>query len=416
MTANTRYYWQIVARNAGGTSTGPVWSFTTAPQSTGGAVPAPWENDDIGNVGQSGSASFSSGTFSVSGSGNDIWGKSDAFHYVHRPLTGDGQIVARVTSLENTHSDAAAGIMVRDSLTAGSPHVLLSVDPGGGIGLVRRANSGGNTSNVASGSQSTPAWLKLVRAGSAITGYISNNGSAWTQVGSTTLTLGSTPSIGLIVSSYDDSELNTATFDSVSVTSGGSTPPPPTSSGNVVIYASDIPASARRGSWQPASDPLSPDLVKLRTPDNGFQSSSAPLAAPTHYVDVTFNADANKPYRLWLRLRAFANHVNNDSVWVQFSDALVNGNPTFRMNTTSALLVNLVEDASTFPLDWGWRNTTYWLSQPTTFTFPTGGMHTIRIQVREDGVEFDQIVLSPTTYLNTPPGPMTGDSTIVPKE
>ncbi|HVH26040.1 MAG TPA: PKD domain-containing protein [Vicinamibacterales bacterium] len=416
MNGNTKYYWQVVARNAGGSSTGPVWSFTAAPQSTSTAVPAPWANQDIGSVGLTGSASLSSGTFSVSGSGNDIWGKSDAFHYVHQPLTGDGQIVARVTSLENTHSAAAAGIMVRDTLTAGSRHVLLSVSPGGDVGLLRRANSGGTTSNVASGSQSTPAWLKLVRVGSTITGYVSNNGSAWTQVGSTTLTLGSTPSIGLIVTSHDDTTLNTATFDSVSVTYGGSAPPPTTSSGNVVIYASDIPASARHGSWQTASDPLSPGLVKLRTPDNGFQSSSAPLAAPTDYVDVTFNADANKPYRLWLRLRASGNSVSNDSVWVQFSDALVNGSPMFRTNTTSGLLVNLVEDASTFPLDWGWRNTTYWLSQPTTFTFPTSGMHTIRIQVREDGVEFDQIVLSPTTYLNTPPGPMTGDSTIVPKE
>jgi hypothetical protein len=39
----------------------------------------------------------------------------------------------------------------------------------------------------------------------------------------------------------------------------------------------------------------------------------------------------------------------------------------------------------------------------------------MRIQVREDGVEFDQIVLSPSTYLNAAPGPVSGDSTIVPK-
>ncbi|MET0213693.1 MAG: hypothetical protein ABW292_11850, partial [Vicinamibacterales bacterium] len=202
----------------------------------------------------------------------------------------------------------------------------------------------------------------------------------------------------------------------VSVTSGTPAPPPPTSSGNVVIYASDIPAAARHGAWQVASDPLSPNQVKLRTADAGRAAVSEPLVAPTDYVDVTFNADANKTYRLWLRLRASGNHVNNDSVWVQFSDALVSGSPMFRMNTTAGLMVNLDPGDGTPMSDWGWRNTSHWLSQPTAFTFPTSGMHTIRIQVREDGVEFDQIVLSPSTYLNTAPGPMTGDSTIVPKQ
>jgi hypothetical protein len=42
-------------------------------------------------------------------------------------------------------------------------------------------------------------------------------------------------------------------------------------------------------------------------------------------------------------------------------------------------------------------------------------MHTMRVQVREDGVQLDQIVLSPTTYLSAAPGPPTADSTIVAK-
>jgi len=49
----------------------------------------------------------------------------------------------------------------------------------------------------------------------------------------------------------------------------------------------------------------------------------------------------------------------------------------------------------------------------------------MRIQIREDGFEFDQIVLSPTNYFNASascptscgaaPGGVTNDSTIVPK-
>ena len=46
---------------------------------------------------------------------------------------------------------------------------------------------------------------------------------------------------------------------------------------------------------------------------------------------------------------------------------------------------------------------------------PTSGTHTMRIQVREDGVQFDQIVLSSAQFLTAAPGGVTNDTTIVPK-
>jgi hypothetical protein len=55
------------------------------------------------------------------------------------------------------------------------------------------------------------------------------------------------------------------------------------------------------------------------------------------------------------------------------------------------------------------------LSQATTVTFAASGSHTLRIQVREDGVQFDQIVMSPSQYRDAPPGPVSNDSTIVSK-
>ena len=51
--------------------------------------------------------------------------------------------------------------------------------------------------------------------------------------------------------------------------------------------------------------------------------------------------------------------------------------------------------------------------EPTTVTFATSGTHTLRIQAREDGVALDQIVLSPGRYLQTAPGAVSNDSTIV---
>ena len=152
------------------------------------------------------------------------------------------------------------------------------------------------------------------------------------------------------------------------------------------------------------------------TSDLGASNANAPLATPVDYVDVAFSANAGTPYTLWLRLRALADSKFNDSLWVQFSDANVNGSPAYGMNGSSGLLVNLATDSTGSSLSgWGWQNGAYWLSQAVTVTFPSSGSHTIRIQVREDGIEFDQIVLSPSTYLNVAPGPTSGDSTIVPK-
>ena len=189
-----------------------------------------------------------------------------------------------------------------------------------------------------------------------------------------------------------------------------------TAATDVVIYASDITSSQMHGAWTPASDSTSPNGVKLTTPNAGWATLQQPLAAPADYFDVPFTANADTPYTMWLRIRAINNDKYNDSVWVQFSDALVNGSPVYRIGTTNGLLVNLATDSTATSLNgWGWKNGAYWLAQATTVTFPNGGTHTLRIQIREDGVELDQIVLSPMTYLSSPPGRATNDSTIVKK-
>jgi len=170
------------------------------------------------------------------------------------------------------------------------------------------------------------------------------------------------------------------------------------------------------GSWSHASDATSPGGVKLATSDVGFAQLNNPLASPSEYVDVSVPVVGSVPYTIWLRLKAKANSKLNDAVWVQFSNARVNGAAAYPIQTTSGLLVNLATDSTATSLNnWGWQNTAYWLSQPTTVTFPATGTQTLRIQIREDGVELDQIVLSPSNYLNSSPGKLTNDTTIVPK-
>ncbi len=177
--------------------------------------PAPWTDADVGSPALAGSASYASGLFTVNGSGADIWGGTDQFNYVSQPLTGDGTIVARVTSQTNTDGWAKAGVMIKQSTATGSHYALLAVTPGAGIAFQYGFNA-----STSGGSYSFPnAWLKLVRSGSTITAYSSADGTTWTQVGTTTISLTDPVTIGLFNCAHNASALNTATFDHVSVTS-----------------------------------------------------------------------------------------------------------------------------------------------------------------------------------------------------
>ena len=49
-------------------------------------------NQDIGAVGLTGSTSITSGVFTLTGAGADIWGTADAFHFTYQRLTGDGEL------------------------------------------------------------------------------------------------------------------------------------------------------------------------------------------------------------------------------------------------------------------------------------------------------------------------------------
>src|SRR5439155_9721995 len=104
---------------------------------------------------------------------------------------------------------------------------------------------------------------------------------------------------------------------------------------DIVVYASDIPSTAVHGAWAAAVDTSAANGVKLATPDNGWSATDAPLVSPTDYVDVPFIPPAGAPYTLWIRAQALNNSKYNDSLWMQFSDAVVNGSSVYPLNSAS---------------------------------------------------------------------------------
>ena len=187
-------------------------------------LPSPWQHQDIGAVGLAGDATCAGGVFTIKASGDDIWNAADAFHFVYQPLAGDGAIVARVTSVQNTDPWAKAGVMIRETLNANSMFALMIL-AGNGLSFQDRPTTGGACSYTGPVPTPAPAWVKLVRSGNTFSAFSSLNGTSWTSVGSATINMTGSVYIGVAVTAHNNTALNTSTLDNVTATVG-TTPPP----------------------------------------------------------------------------------------------------------------------------------------------------------------------------------------------
>jgi uncharacterized repeat protein (TIGR03806 family) len=181
-------------------------------------LPPDWKHADIGNVGMAGDASFLNGRFNLTASGSDIWESADGFHYACTPLTGDGEITARVVSMQYTDPWAKAGVMFRESLGPGSRNALMAVTAGGSSAYQWRPAVDHDSRNTDGPTTSVPFWVRLSRGGDKFTGYVSADGTDWQRVDSIAIPMGKTIYVGLALSAHNNAALNSTLFDNVTVT------------------------------------------------------------------------------------------------------------------------------------------------------------------------------------------------------
>ena len=182
------------------------------------ALPREQRSTAVGRPKVRGGSAFASGTYWVSAGGVDIWDRADQFHFVYQPVTGNLDIIARVVSVERTHAWAKAGVMVRESLAAGSRHATMLVSASRGYAFQRRPDTGVYTDHTAGGTGSAPGWVRLVRTGDLFEAFRSDDGRSWLKVGSANVPMGETVYVGLAATSHDETTLTTAVFDSLAVT------------------------------------------------------------------------------------------------------------------------------------------------------------------------------------------------------
>ena len=160
------------------------------------------------------------GTYTITGSGADIWDVADEFHFAYKTLTGIGSIVAKVESVDNTNGWAKAGVMIRETLESGSKHAMTCVTPAQGVSFQRRPETDLVSLNTDVTGLVAPYWVKIERdmAGN-FTGSSSANGSTWEMVGTwENIPMSANVYIGLAVTSHDAALTCQAVFTNVTTT------------------------------------------------------------------------------------------------------------------------------------------------------------------------------------------------------
>jgi len=191
------------------------------------------------------------------------------------------------------------------------------------------------------------------------------------------------------------------------------TNPDPGASAEIVLHAWRAPTIA--GNWQVVTDPTAAGGARISSMDLRRNDAATLQEALDDYFEMTFQAEAGRPYRLWIRGIAERDSAANDSVFVQFTGAVKpSGSPVFRIGTSSATVVSL-KDCWSCGLDgWGWQDNGSGTNVlgPVIY-FAQTGPQTIRVLAREDGFSVDQIVLSPSAYLTKAPGALKNDTTML---
>lgn len=215
------YSYIVYAVNAMGASAASVVA-TAAPVDQ--PVVNMWSHGDIGSTVLTGNAGYANG-ITAYGAGADIWGTADAFHFTYQALSGNGAIVAHVAGLQNYATTAAisgnakAGVMIRESLAAGSRHGLVDLTPSIGVEFLHRISTNGATTAPSSATgHAVPYWVKLSRTKDTLTAYYSADGISWTNYSSQTIgTLATNVYVGLAVCSHSTGAITQAAFDTISL-------------------------------------------------------------------------------------------------------------------------------------------------------------------------------------------------------
>ena len=156
--------------------------------------------------------------------GADIWGTADQFQFVYKPMTGNGEVIARVASITNANAWSKAGVMIRESLRRVVPPrdgrdvdqqgIRLSAAAGDGCAAACTRRAGPEQRRDGCG------WCARATCSRRT---VQRTERSWTRIGSDTIPMADTVYVGLAATSHNVSTATTAVVNNfrVNTTSAG---------------------------------------------------------------------------------------------------------------------------------------------------------------------------------------------------
>jgi len=158
------------------------------------------------------------GVYTVTGSGADIWSRSDQVHFVYKEMTGSTKIIARVERIDTLDGWPKAGVMIRESLEPDARYTSILMTPENGWRHQYRLTTNGETERYFDANYAAPHWLRLERAsGGLARAYHSEDGNTWTRIMFMSVSMEAPVYVGLAVCSHSPDETAEAVFTDVTL-------------------------------------------------------------------------------------------------------------------------------------------------------------------------------------------------------
>jgi hypothetical protein len=183
-------------------------------------LPLGWDSVDIGTSLPGSISVKSNNSWTIGGSGADIWNLGDGFRYTYTAMTGDFSVTCRVTRQTETDGWAKVGVMIRDVLLPGSRHYMLVRTPRNGVDPQWRIEMDQESFHFKPNAYSgrLPVWLRVQRTGSLFISFASNDGVNWRQVGQViSINMGQKVLAGVCITAHNDGKISYADVDNVAV-------------------------------------------------------------------------------------------------------------------------------------------------------------------------------------------------------
>jgi hypothetical protein len=202
---------------------------------------------DVGTVLHAGSVDYDSAqrTYTITGSGENMWSTADAFQFVWKKMSGDVTLTADIRFLTTTGNEhKKAVLMLRQNLDADSVYADVALHASGLTSLQFRDERGAVTSEIQS-NLTAPKRLRIAKRGDYVYMALAADGDLKPAGGWFRIQLQGTFYVGLGVCSHDKDVLEKAVFSNVELRQ-----PPASSTAQPVLYSTletiDIDSADRR--------------------------------------------------------------------------------------------------------------------------------------------------------------------------